>query len=555
MKQTAQDIRLGQVVRLLHAGRLTEARALATRLAKSWPKQPQLLSLLGTIHGRLGEFSQAESCYRTLAARDPRSHEHHYYLGMSLIMQGRLREAVPPFADMLRLRPGFAEGHMQMGCLLRDLGHHQRATEHFEEALRLNPALTDAAVFLANLKVFQGHFEAALGWLDHALQRQADHQEAIAAKALLLEKLGDTAAAMACLQPSLNMPVPSPGLAIAYATLAPGQQQIPAAQTLLRRVLSRQDLAPSQRQELHFALARLCDKAGAYDAAFEQYRAANALNRVPSNVAALRAQAERVMQLFDEVKLPDLPRVGKDSPRPVFIIGMPRSGTSLLETILACHPDVAAGGELETLPEIQRDMPALLGRSGSYPDCLHGITAAELGDLATRYREHIAGLAQGRRYITDKLPGNYERLGLIIKLFPEARIIHMQRDPRDTCLSCYFQNFGHTHPYSTDLRALGEVYELYQRYLDYWRGRLPDAWLDIRYELLVAQPETVLRRLLEYCDLPWNPACLDFHRSGRYINTASYAQVRQPLYQESVGRWHRYAAHLRELCDALHLPR
>ncbi len=219
MKRTAPDAGLGQLLELFQAGRLIEARALGQQLGKSLSKHPQLLNLLGAIHGRLGEFAQAESCYRTLCSLEPKSHEYRYYLGMALIMQGRLQEAVAPFMEMLRLQPEFAQGHMQMGCLLRDLGHHDAAIRHFEQALRLNPALADAAVFLANLLVFRGQFDPALRWLDRALQLRPDHQDALAAKALLLEKRGEPAAAWACIQPALAAPVPSPGLAIAYATL------------------------------------------------------------------------------------------------------------------------------------------------------------------------------------------------------------------------------------------------------------------------------------------------------------------------------------------------
>jgi len=484
-----------QLFLLIRAGRLIEARTLGEKLAKSRPQDCRLLNMLGTVHGRLGEFAQAESCYHTLTKLEPKSYEHNYYMGLSLIMQGKLKEAVAHIESALNLKPDFAEGHMQMGCLCRDLGHHQMAIEYFQKALHLTPGLVEAAIFLTNLLVFNGQFDAALTCLDRALHYQPDHQEAIAAKALLLEKLGDTKAAMACLRQSLNAPSPTPGLAIAYAALAPGQQQIPAAQEILRQVLSHRNLAPSQRQELHFALGRLCDKAGAYDSAFEQYRSANTLNRVPYKIDALLAHADRVMQIFDQTNIPDAAPTDKYYPTPIFIVGMPRSGTSLLEAILSSHPDVAAGGELKTLPEMQHDIPRLLHRSAPYPECITDVTSEELTLLAMRYREHITELAQGRRYVTDKLPGNYERIGLIIKLFPEARIIHIQRDPRDTCLSCYFQNFGPTHAYSTDLQDLGRVYQLYLRYMDYWRTHCPDAWIDIRYELLVARAESVTREL------------------------------------------------------------
>lgn len=551
MENNTKHLESGQLFRLLQAGHLSDARKLATHLIKSSPTDITLLRSLGTILGRLGEFQQAESCYRTLAALQTKSHEHHFYLGISLIMQGKLQEAVDPFREMLHLKPEFAEGHMQMGCLLRDLGHYRPAIKHLKHALDLNPELADAAVFLANLLVFQGQIDTALAWLDHALSRRPDHQDAIAAKALALEKLGDSAGAMACLQPSLDTTSPSPGIAIAYATLAPSQQQIASAQNLLQRLLNRQDLIPSQRQELLFSLARLLDKVGSYDSAFQQYSAANRLSRLPNNVNVLRAEAEQLMRGFEELTLPDIHLAENGAPTPIFIVGMPRSGTSLLETILACHPDVEAGGELDLLPQIVRDIPKMLNSTETYPACLYGVTNTELDLIASRYQERMTELAQGSLYVTDKLPTNYKHLGLILKLFPQARIIHMQRDPRDTCLSCFFQNFGDTHIYSSDLLSISEVYKLYKHYISFWQRRFPDSWLNLRYETLVTHTRESIRDVLRYCELPWNENCLNFHTLGRYINTASYNQIKQPMYRNSIGRWKNYKPHIKQLCDSL----
>jgi hypothetical protein len=320
---------------------------------------------------------------------------------------------------------------------------------------------------------------------------------------------------------------------------------------LLSGLLGRGGLAPSQQQDLHFALGKLCDRAGDYDAAFAHYEAGNRLAPIPFDVPALRDKAERIKHVFSGPDVPAAEPVPNARPIPIFIVGMPRSGTSLVEQILASHPDVAAGGEMETLPNIERAAGEILGRADVYPDCLSGAQPAAMARLATRYREVIAGVAGGARFVTDKLPSNYERLGLIQRLFPEARIIHTLRDPRDTCLSCYFQHFGNTHTYSANLRALGQVYGIYRDLMVNWRATLASPVLDIAYESIVAEPEASIRRMLEFCGLSWHAACLDFHASTRQVNTASYDQVRQPLYDSSVGRWRHYERHLAELLDAL----
>lgn len=538
-------------MRLFQTGRMADARALGRQLLRGMPDQPQVLAVLGAVHGRLGEFREAEGCYRSLISLEPAAHMHHCYLGLALVMQRRLPEAVPVFARMLQLQPDFAEGHMQMGCLLRDLGRAEEACRHFERALGLAPALADAAVFLGNLRVFQGRLDDALDRYEHALKHRPGFPDAVAGKALILERRGDKAAAWALLQPLVDQGVVTPGIAIIYALLAPKYAAADRAIALLESLLARGGLAPSQQQELHFALGKLYDKSGDYARAFAQYAAANRLSALAFDVPALRDQAQRIMRVFSGAGEPGAAAVPDHAPVPIFIVGMPRSGTSLVEQILASHSDVAAGGELEVLPDIERMSPELLGSAAPYPECLAGATPGQLSLLADRYRAAIAAIAAGARYVTDKLPPNYERLGLIQRLFPDARIIHVRRDARDTCLSCFFQNFGNTHTYSTDLRALGEVYGIYRELMAHWQATLRMPVLDIDYEAIVAEPEASVRRLLAFCGLPWQDECLNFHATSRYVHTASYDQVRQPLYDSSVGRWRHYEHQLAGLVGIL----
>lgn len=551
MKPAQVNKQLPELVRLFQTGRLAEARALGRRLLAAQPRQPQVLAILGAIHGRLGEFREAETCYRALVSLEPTAHMHYCYLGLALVMQQRLPEAAPVFARMLQLRPNFAEGQMQMGCLLRDLGQQDAAAGHFERALQLNPGLADAAVFLGNLRVFQGSMDEALRCYEQALMHRPGHPDAIAGKALILERRGDKDAAWALLQAVVTQGQATPNIAIAYALIAPKFAAIEQAKALLQGLLTRGGLAPSQQQELHFALGKLCDKSGEYDTAFVHYAAGNRLAQIPFDLPALRAKIGRIKQVFSRPDVPVAEIKPHTEPIPIFIVGMPRSGTSLVEQILAAHPEVVAGGELETLPQIERAAAEILGHSEPYPECLVGVSAADMARLRDRYRATIAEIAQGARYVTDKLPPNYERLGLIQRLFPEARIVHTQRDPRDTCLSCFFQNFGNTHTYSTSLRALGEVYGIYRELMAHWHATLEMPILDLAYESIVADTEASVRRLLAFCGLPWHDKCLEFHASTRYVHTASYDQVRQPLYDSSVGRWRHYEQHLGELVEAL----
>ncbi len=552
MNNSPLEARLRELAALVHANRLPQARALGLQIKQQHPKRREVLSMLAAVHGRLGEFAEAESCYRALVAVDPPGlrHESCLGLGLALVMQRRLAEALEPFSTMLKLEPRYAEGHLQMGCLLRDLGHHDQAIRHLRQALQLAPSRVEAAVYLANILIYRGELDEALSLCEQAIIRHPGHPEAIAGKSLILEKQGQHDAAWACVQATASNPSTTPGAAIVYAKLAPKYGQTDRARSLLEQMLSRPSWAPSQRQEMHFALGGLLDRAASYDAAFGHFLAANTLNSYPVDTGSIRRKFEQVMAVFSAGSLPAAD-TASDRPTPIFIVGMPRSGTSLVEQILACHPEVSAAGELTVLEDLERRASDILGKMESYPGCLSGASSADMAALAKPYLDVLHARSAGTRYVTDKLPSNYERLGLIEKLFPNARIIHMVRDPRDTCLSCYVQNFGNTLAYSSSLRALGEVYRLYQQLMTYWQSHLSIGLLELRYEALVANPEREVRNLLEFCQLPWEPRCLEFHQSARYINTASYDQVRRPIYQGSIGRWRHYENHLGELIDAL----
>ncbi len=426
--------------------------------------------------------------------------------------------------------------------------------EHLRKALQLSPMLHDAAVFLANILIFRGDMDEALGFCDRVLVSAPGHPEASASKALILEKQGQRDAAWECLTPIVAGNAVTPGAAIIYAKLAPKYGSADRAMALLNSMLSRASWAPSQRQEMLFALGDLNDEAGNYDAAFTHYRSANSLYPHRLDMQALWNKAENIIKIFSNKNISAANQAPDGTPTPIFIVGMPRSGSSLVEQILANHPDVAAAGELVVLEDVERRAADMMGNRGGYPECLSGASPSEMTDLAGCYLDVITDIAKGARFVTDKLPANYERLGLIEKLFPNALIVHTTRHPLDTCLSCYFQNFGNTHTYSSSLRALGEVYRIYERLMAHWHETLSIGILDVSYEALVSDPERAVRTMLEFCNLPWEPRCLEFHKSTRYVNTASYDQVRQPIYRSSVGRWKHYEFHLGELIEALHEP-
>lgn len=315
-------------------------------------------------------------------------------------------------------------------------------------------------------------------------------------------------------------------------------------------------IPPPRRAALHFALGRLLDRRDDIDGAFRHYHAGNRIKAAlaPFDAAAHAAYTDRLIEIFDQRFFAERAGFGSPSERPVFIVGMPRSGSTLVEQILSCHPDVTAAGEHDEMRRIARRLPEAVESTARFPDCVAAITPDIAAGLAAAYLASLERLDPppgDARRVADKMLGNFLRLGLIALMFPNARVIHCRRDPLDTALSCYVQSFERGMRFTYDLAHLGIAYRHYERLMAHWRRALPLAMLDVQYEALVADQEGTSRQIVDFCGLDWDPCCLAFHEKERQVRTASFWQVRQPLYASSVGRWRRYEAHLGPLIEAL----
>jgi tetratricopeptide (TPR) repeat protein len=325
----------------------------------------------------------------------------------------------------------------------------------------------------------------------------------------------------------------------------------------IEQLLRRDSLPPRDRINLHFALGRLHDRAKAFDEAFHHCDQGNTAKkevlRLQGNTFQSAAHAQfidRLIASFDPEFFRRVCSFGSDSELPVFIVGMPRSGTSLVEQILASHPAVFGAGELRNMKRFVAELPAELSSPAEFPECLDRLDQETSRRLAERYLERLRLLGGEKLRVTDKLPMNFHQLGLIAALFPRAQIIHCRRDARDVCWSCYFQNFRDIH-FACDLKALGAYHRQYERLMTHWREVLPVPVLEVCYEELVENPERGSREIVAFCQLPWHEECLTFYRTPRSVRTASNMQVRQPVYKRSVGYWKNYEAHLGPLFEAL----
>ena len=449
---------------------------------------------------------------------------------------GQLGEAIALYEQILLLQPNFAEVHNNRGLALAELDRPEEAVASYARAAAIKP---DNPETLCNWGVALAQFEK---W-DEA---EAKFRRAIAAYpgfpgahnnlGLILKERGRMAEATSAVEEAIRL---SPKEASYYDNLA-AMQPFSASDNYLTALegmaAEAASLSAVNRMHLHFALAKANEHLGDPDNAFRQLLAANALKRqqVGYDEAATIAQMDRTRELFTRAFMREHEGAGVQSPLPIFIIGMPRSGTTLIEQILASHPEIFGSGELTLFEQTADAIGRATPKAPPFPEFVPAMSPHQFRDLGARYLAQLLSRAPSARRIVDKMPANFLYAGLIHLALPDAPIIHAIRDPLDTCVSCFSVHFtkGQLHTY--DLAELGRYYRHYQELMAHWRNVLPAGRIfDVLYEELVDDLEGVARRIVARCGLPWDPRCLDFHRNTRPIRTASATQVRRPIYRSS----------------------
>jgi tetratricopeptide (TPR) repeat protein len=346
-----------------------------------------------------------------------------------------------------------------------------------------------------------------------------------------------------------------PGRAEAYWSLADlknyafSDEEIAAMQ----RLLASDKRERSNEAQLHFALGRAYEQRADYEQAFAHYAEGNSLRRLdaPFDIDGFERRSARIRAFFDEGFFAARPGSGDPSSAPIFIVGLPRSGSTLIEQILASHSQVEGTMELPNILNMVGQFDDVAAGRDGYPETVGRASAAQLAALGRRYLEETAALRSGREHFTDKLPNNFSHIGLIHAILPDAAIIDARRHPMDACFSTFKQYFAEGQTFSYDLADLGRYYRCYLSLMDHWDRALPGRVLHVQYEELVREPEANIRRLLEHCGLPYEAACLSFHETRRPVRTASAEQVRQPLYSSGVGYWRHFERQLEPLRQTL----
>jgi len=496
-------------------GRLDEAVTACRQALRIDHRMAPAYSELAACLEEGGHRDEAQTCLGRALTLDPTLLAARIALGRLLIRAGRPGEAqacLRVAAESLPARPDQA---IDLGQALTDSGLPEQAAACFEQALARDPGAVAAHVGLGVCFQQMGRFDEAA----------RAHRAALAI---------DTTHAGA-----------GQHLALMHRLTAGERARLDAA-------LGGDRLTTGDRTLLHFALGSALDQEGRGAEAFAHFRVGNRLVATdrPFDPVRFEEQIASIEAFFDAAFFAAHADLGHPSRRAVLIVGMPRSGSTLVERILGAHPNCAAGGELDALRIVVRELPAVLGDGARYPECLSGIDSGAARRIAERYLAALPA-APDARLVTDKLLGNFLHLGLLAVILPQAQVIHCRRDPLDTCLSCYFQHFAHGLRFTYDLDHLAIVYRAYQRLMAHWRTVLPMPIHEVCYEDLVAQPETEARRLLEFCGLAWDPACLSEHAGGGTVRTASFWQVRQPVYRSSVGRWRAYRDRIGPLLEGL----
>jgi tetratricopeptide (TPR) repeat protein len=496
----------------------------------------------------LGRREDAIGALRRAVELQPDFAEALHALGRTLHGSGRYQAAIECFRELTRLRPDDPAAHTSLGAACQMLGDLETARDCYEKAVALTPDFADAHNNLGT--VYQGlrRSEDAEASFRTALEIDPGHEDALAGLAASLDRRGRYQEAFELLEGRIAES--SLELRITAAQILRHMDRSDEAARMLEGSLARPDIEAGSRQRLGFNLADAYDDLGRYDEAFAHYRDANAAKPVRFDRREYLEDVERLLEVFSAEHWGSLPRVENPSERPVFVLGMPRSGTSLVEQILACHSKVAGAGELIDLAQAAIDLGRASGKR--FPDSMRTATPEQLERVAGRYLDRLSSVSDTATRVADKTPANHLFVGFIQNIFPRARIIHCVRHPLDTALSNFFQNFaGQGIPFSYDLADIALYYNEYLRVMAHWRGHSSLRIHEVVYEELVTRQEETTRELLEYLGLDWEPACMKFHELDRVVATASHAQVRRPLYRGSLGRFRHYEAHLAPLTEAI----
>jgi len=539
-------------IALQRQGELDAAAAIYLEVLERAPENAEALHYLGLLRFQQDRLQEAELLLGQSLQREPRNPNAWSDLGMARIRADAPEQALEPLSKALALAPEHPDALNNLAQAYRKLRRFDQARPLLERLVSLKPDSASARYALADVQYKANDVTGAIANFQKAIRLDPDDRRIRLGLGDAYESDGRFKQAKMQYMAALRREPNSPLALSRLLQLREGEVDPEWAERA--RTLADDPGTPEEgRIRLNVALGYWHDRERRYDEAFRRLQLAydaQAL-RDPFNADGYSRAIDSLIEVLTADFYQTAPTSAIDSERPIFIVGMPRSGTTLTEQILASHSSVAAGGELSMLLKVSYQIRELSRSGEPYPRGLRTVGRMGLRQMARRYLDHLDKVASGAARVTDKLPFNFMHLGVIALLFPNARIVHCRRHPLDNCLSCYFTAFAEQIRFANRLDTLGRYYLDYDRLMRHWHAVLPVEIYDLHYEELVQNTEKEIRALVDFCGLPWEDACMSFHKTRRGVRTPSRWQVRQPIYSGSVQRWENYAEHLEPLARIL----
>ncbi|MBO0343820.1 sulfotransferase [Roseibium sp. CAU 1637] len=507
-----------QALALQHSGQIEQAAELFREVLQIDPRHPQANFSLGIVTYQAGELGQAINHFRTAAAKAKKHPQIFQLLGLSLLHAGDYEEAQRALQKAISLAPKMAELYAQLGEVHRMRRKPVMARANFETALKMDPSQGHALIGLGHLEVSLGNLETSYKYYEKAIEVGSEWGAAYHRLAFHRSHK-ERPDFLDDIEKHLDKPVPQP---------------------------------PQQLADLNWAAAKIHSDLGDVPKAVDHFRAARKLHYDAFDIGEYRERVAFMKELFTPEFFQERQEAAaNDSDRPVFIFGMPRSGTTLVEQIIARHSQVTAGGELGYFRHAQESL-GLKGRpSAALAQNIRNLGPREFRKLARDYLKELDSIDKRTRRVTDKMPHNFEMLWLMTLLFPKATFIHTLRSPADICISLLSHAMSKAHNYARDEKSAGEYVLEYAKLVSHWQKVLPTPPNSLVYEKLVYNQEEESRRLIDLSGLEWQEECLAFYRGETPVNTFSDVQVRRPIFRSSIGRWKKYQHHMESLFEAL----
>ena len=545
--------KLSKALRHFNTGKLTTSEQLCNQIRKRYPDQPDVLNILGVIAIRKSQYLRAINLIAKAISSQPKEPLYHYNLGLAYCKTLRFKEAVTSFYTVTQLKPDFTAVYSDLCHALTELGDADSALQAGLSAIKHYPNDANAHNNIAVSYEATGDFDSAIShymkavelaplnpvfhnnlgnlYLGNGMKESAEEHYRKAIK----------------LEPTFG----EPHLQLAYARKHTSTDNADAK--VIREKLVNNTINDIDRCDLHFAYGKILDDCEYYDEAFKHFSKANNLanRRYSFQPDHFRQYINNIIETFSCELIKQHEYLSISTNEPVFIVGMPRSGSSLVEQIIASHPQVYGGGELLWFGKLEQRLAELLGSASAYPQCLELLDSDTSQMLSKEYCQYTEKLSNGHERVTDKMPENFLRIGLIKLLFKNAKFIYCRRNPMDVGLSIYQQRFAGSIHWGYDLFNIGAYYAQHGRIMRHWLNIFNDSIHIVDYEELVQSQETVSQDIIKFLDLPWNAACLEYYKTKRHIHTASDVQVKKPIYNSSVARWRNYENQLEPLKKGL----